>query len=267
MIHRRVLIAPAIAAVLLLIQSQALHADQPQHESVGWKIVFLQIERQYREPLEVAERLFLPERAEARIHAKTEVSGATQPMEPPGMALSGHSLFSVLGSGTNTEQTASATEPVEPAPPEERLVQASPPRPPAPQPQVTRPSGVWGWQWPTRSRLITDAYGVPRGRGYHGGMDIADRWKAPVSAIAPGVVVFAGNEGATYGLSVVIQHPNGWLSRYGHLSGVYPRAGDRVTGGQPIGQMGDSGYAFGTHLHLEVIANGRLIDPLSILPR
>jgi murein DD-endopeptidase MepM/ murein hydrolase activator NlpD len=132
---------------------------------------------------------------------------------------------------------------------------------------VNRSNAPIRWQWPTTSRLISDPFGLPRGSGYHTGIDIVDKWKAPIWSAAPGVVIWAGDEGATYGLSVVIQHPNGWLTRYAHLSGIYPEQNDRVQAGQLIGQMGDSGYAFGTHLHFEVIADGRYIDPLSVLER
>lgn len=79
------------------------------------------------------------------------------------------------------------------------------------------------WIWPTASRVISDPFGLPRSRGYHTGIDIVDRWKAPVYAAAPGLVIWADDEGPTYGLSVIIRHSNGWLSRYAHLSGIYPQ--------------------------------------------
>lgn len=262
--HLRIVLPPLLAVVLLLSASPPLQADGPQQSSVGLKAIVLQLERQYREPLDVMERLILPERSDFRMQTKVESAGATTVTEPPGV-----SLFSVLDLSALSNQTETPSQVMEP-PPESYggpvLVEA--PRPaPTVRPQAVQAATSTGWQWPTRSRLITDAFGVRRTNGYHGGIDIADRWKAPVSAIGPGVVVFAGNSGATYGLSVMIQHPNGWVSRYAHLSGVYPRTGDRVVAGQPLGQMGDSGYAFGTHLHLEIIVNGNVIDPLTVLPR
>lgn len=78
-------------------------------------------------------------------------------------------------------------------------------------------------------------------------------------------MVWADDEGPVYGLSVVIRHPNGWFTRYAHLSGIFPWPNEWVEAGQLIGQMGDSGYAFGTHLHFEVIADGRYLDPLAVL--
>jgi murein DD-endopeptidase MepM/ murein hydrolase activator NlpD len=244
-----------------------LYADGPEQAGTGLKSIVVQLERQYREPLAVAERLLLPARAGSRVQINSDASAPSETVEPPGL-----SLFIPLSDLPAPEVTEETPPPAEPSP-EGRGgpdVTATP-RPPAPvpPPRTATPASapLAGWQWPTRSRLITDAFGVRRGSGYHGGMDIADRWKAPVSAIGSGMVVFAGNEGSTYGLSVVIRHPNGWLSRYAHLSGVYPRRGDQVVRGQLIGQMGDSGYAFGTHLHLEIIANGSVIDPLTVLPR
>jgi murein DD-endopeptidase MepM/ murein hydrolase activator NlpD len=126
-------------------------------------------------------------------------------------------------------------------------------------------AGPTRWQWPAESHTISDPFGLPRGTGNHTGIDIVGGWQSPVFAAASGVVVFADDAGPTYGLSVVIHHPNGLLSRYAHLSGIYPEAGDAVDAGQIIGQMGDSGHAFGTHLHFEVLTGGGYLDPLSVL--
>jgi murein DD-endopeptidase MepM/ murein hydrolase activator NlpD len=271
----RALISPLFAAVLLFHGPPVIGADGPKQESNSLKAIVVQLERQYREPLEVAERLLIPEHAKSIVLTKDLVASASTstPTEPPAF-----SMFTTLNlndqvrqsENDQVRQSENVSPAVEPSPMPQEPPVVTPTAPPPVQTHTAASaptSTALTWQWPTKSHLITDAFGVRRGNGYHGGIDIADSWKAQVWAIGPGVVTFAGNQGATYGLSVLIQHPNGWVSRYGHLSGIYVRTGDRVVGGKLIGQMGDSGYAFGTHLHLEVIANGSVINPLTVLPR
>lgn len=219
-----------LSVVTHLFFPVTLHADGPFRRSVGWWRILRELELPFKEPLGLVQALFAPNRDGDGQVGGGEFQASALPLEL---------TAEVAVAAPNPSQRA----PAGPEPTQEPLV----------------------WRWPTTSRLISDAFGVPRRRGYHTGIDIVDRWKAPVYAAAPGVVVFAGDEGPTYGLSVVIRHSNGWLSRYAHLSGVYPRTGDRVAGGQLIGQIGDSGYAFGTHLHFEIIASGRYLDPLLVL--
>ena len=86
----------------------------------------------------------------------------------------------------------------------------------------------------------------------------------PVYATAAGVVTQAGRQGA-YGNLIVIDHGFGLQTRYGHLSGFQVHEGDRVQRGDLIGRLGATGRATGTHLHYEVLANGRLLNPLRLL--
>lgn len=64
-----------------------------------------------------------------------------------------------------------------------------------------------------------------------------------------------------YGHTVVVDHGEGLTTRYAHLSTRHVQVGDTVTAGQTVGLAGRSGRATGTHLHLEVRANGASIDP------
>ena len=66
-----------------------------------------------------------------------------------------------------------------------------------------------------------------------------------------------------YGLSVLITHPNGVQTRYGHLSEISVSAGQTVEQGQRIGFSGSTGNSTGPHLHFEVIVNGQVVDPLT----
>jgi murein DD-endopeptidase MepM/ murein hydrolase activator NlpD len=99
---------------------------------------------------------------------------------------------------------------------------------------------------------------------YHAGLDIAGERGRPVYATAAGVVTFAGRQGA-YGNLIEIDHGFELKTRYGHLSRFRVNQGDRVTRGDLIGTLGATGRTTGTHLHYEVLANGRLLNPLDLL--
>ncbi|MFC4768138.1 peptidoglycan DD-metalloendopeptidase family protein [Effusibacillus consociatus] len=124
--------------------------------------------------------------------------------------------------------------------------------------------------WPTGSRNITSDFGYrkdPFGGFYtlHTGLDISGSHGSTIVSTADGIVTVAGWDGG-YGISVVIDHRNGILTRYGHLSAVSVKAGQAVKKGDSIGQMGSTGRSTGTHLHYEVLENGVPVSPLKYLP-
>ncbi len=100
----------------------------------------------------------------------------------------------------------------------------------------------------------------------HQGMDYAADAGTPVRTIGDGVVIFAGQKGG-YGNAIEVRHPNGFVTRYGHLrafaSGI--RSGARITIGSTIGYVGMTGLATGPHLHFEVLVNGVQRDPRGAL--
>lgn len=101
---------------------------------------------------------------------------------------------------------------------------------------------------------------------YHPGIDIANRQGPGIAASDGGTVMVAGwPDSNGYGNRVVIDHGNGYKSLYGHLSNIYVSAGDTVSRGQLIGQMGSTGRSTGTHLHLEIYYKGVALNPLAIL--
>jgi murein DD-endopeptidase MepM/ murein hydrolase activator NlpD len=123
---------------------------------------------------------------------------------------------------------------------------------------------IWpahGWLTSTMGRRTDPMTG---GADYHPGLDIAGDKGQPVYATAAGVVTHAGRQGA-YGNLIVIDHGFGLQTRYGHLSGFQVHEGARVQRGDLIGRLGATGRATGTHLHYEVLANGRLLNPLRLL--
>jgi murein DD-endopeptidase MepM/ murein hydrolase activator NlpD len=125
---------------------------------------------------------------------------------------------------------------------------------------------IWpahGWLTSTMGKRTDPMTG---GADYHPGLDIAGERGQAVYATADGIVTHASRQGA-YGNLIVIDHGFGLETRYGHLSRFHVRDGDRVQRGDLIGRLGATGRATGTHLHYEVLANGRLLNPLRLLTR
>jgi murein DD-endopeptidase MepM/ murein hydrolase activator NlpD len=96
----------------------------------------------------------------------------------------------------------------------------------------------------------------------HTGTDYAAAMGTPIRAIGDGIVIFAGRRGG-YGNAVDIRHPNGMVSRYGHMRNFATgtRVGARVAMGSTIGYVGMTGYATGPHLHFEILVRGVQRDP------
>lgn len=106
----------------------------------------------------------------------------------------------------------------------------------------------------------------PFGRGHrnHEGQDLAGAYGAPILATADGVITYAGWESG-YGRLVKIKHAFGLETRYGHLSQIRVSVGDRVSRGDRIGDMGNSGRSTGTHLHYEIRVDGNAVNPMTFI--
>ncbi|WP_374225303.1 M23 family metallopeptidase [Micromonospora sp. C95] len=122
------------------------------------------------------------------------------------------------------------------------------------------------WVLPMAGGAITSCYG-PRWGTLHAGIDFAMPAGTPVRAAFGGTVTKAGDVGDGYGISVVIDHGNGYLTHYAHLSTARVSVGAKVSTGQTIGLEGSTGDSTGPHLHFEV-HQGQLwnqIDPAPFL--
>jgi murein DD-endopeptidase MepM/ murein hydrolase activator NlpD len=95
----------------------------------------------------------------------------------------------------------------------------------------------------------------------HDGIDIPGPLGSPIRAADAGVVRFAGKAGG-YGNMMEIMHAGDLETRYGHLSRMLVPAGATVRRGDIIALMGSTGRSTGSHLHFEVRAHGRIVDPL-----
>ncbi|MBV9101572.1 MAG: M23 family metallopeptidase [Candidatus Dormibacteraeota bacterium] len=106
---------------------------------------------------------------------------------------------------------------------------------------------------------------------FHTGLDIAAPLNSLVGAAGPGQVILAGASRDShgnlvgYGNYVVIRHPNGALTLYGHLNRILVAAGQIVSQGQVIGLLGSTGWSTGPHVHFEIRINGIFVDPAPYL--
>lgn len=98
---------------------------------------------------------------------------------------------------------------------------------------------------------------------FHNGIDVAEAGvhNKPVISALDGTVLYAGHLG-DYGNLVVIEHGNGFETRYAHLSNVNVTTGQEVKGADVIGWVGNTGASTGSHLHFETRVNGEAVDPL-----
>jgi len=97
----------------------------------------------------------------------------------------------------------------------------------------------------------------------HTGIDYSAAYGTPIHATASGTVAFAGwREG--YGKLVIVRHPNGYSTYYGHCSRLLVKKGTYVKQGQTIAEVGQTGKATGPHVHYEVRINGKPVNPSSL---
>lgn len=124
------------------------------------------------------------------------------------------------------------------------------------------------YQWPCTGE-ISSGFGyrsVSIGSSNHKGIDIADEYGTAIYASDGGIVTKAEYY-CGYGKIIIIEHDNGDLTYYAHLSSMDAEVGDLVKKGDYIGAMGSTGTASGTHLHFEIRPDGGdAVDPLTLLP-
>jgi murein DD-endopeptidase MepM/ murein hydrolase activator NlpD len=128
-------------------------------------------------------------------------------------------------------------------------------------------------KWPAETHAITqffgerveyykEAFGLCCG---HNGVDFATITGSSVFAVADGTISSIGDDPTGYGTHVRMQHGNGFLSLYGHLSRVSVHVGQLIKAGSLIGFSGNTGVSTGPHLHFEIRKDNKSIDPLPLL--
>ncbi|WIW87821.1 M23 family metallopeptidase [Sphingobium sp. V4] len=129
---------------------------------------------------------------------------------------------------------------------------------------LTIPSGK-----PTTTPMLSSSYGYRRDpfnghAAFHAGLDFPGRSGQPINAAADGKISFVGQRQG-YGNVVEVEHGNGIMTRYAHLSGFAGRVGQKVVRGDMIARMGSTGRSTGPHLHFEVRLNGQAVNPRPFL--
>lgn len=117
--------------------------------------------------------------------------------------------------------------------------------------------------------ILTSGFGyradpMTHGRGNHQGIDIAAAYGLPVHASGDGLVLEAGEQGGL-GKAVFIAHGYGLTTRYGHMSAITVRPGQRIKRGDVIGKVGNTGRSTGPHLHYEVRVDGEPLNPIGYM--
>lgn len=135
--------------------------------------------------------------------------------------------------------------------PADRIVQTTP--------DAGSVTAVGSFVWPAAGR-ITQGY-----RFYHKALDIANGSGGPILAADGGTVIASGWDASGYGNRVLVDHGNGYITLYGHLSVLQVVPGQTVNRGAVLGQMGSTGRSTGTHLHFEIRQGGVLHNPSQFL--
>ncbi len=122
--------------------------------------------------------------------------------------------------------------------------------------------------WPVRG-YITSWFGWRKdpftgSRSYHGGLDIGSSMGTPIRAAMEGVVSATGYSTST-GNYIIVSHHSGYSTLYAHLSKISVKQGARVTVSSIIGNVGNTGYSTGPHLHFAVSKYGSSVNPMTVL--
>jgi murein DD-endopeptidase MepM/ murein hydrolase activator NlpD len=120
------------------------------------------------------------------------------------------------------------------------------------------------FSWPLNGRVLA-GYGVGPGGGHNDGINIAAPRGTPIAAIEVGTVAYAGNELRGYGNLILIKHPDGWISAYGHCDELLVKKGDPVYRGKIIAKVGATGNVNEPQLHFELRQGKRPVDPRGFL--
>lgn len=149
------------------------------------------------------------------------------------------------------------TQPTPPAPPPA----LEPPAPPRPA-----PSSSALLSWPVDGVVLRDFVPAGGGRALFEGILVAAPAGTEVVAAQDGVVAFAGSQGTRLGTLVIVDHGDGLVTVYGHLSAASAKAGQRLTRGQPLGVVGTTGLmGVSPRVYFEVRKERTPVDPLPLL--
>jgi murein DD-endopeptidase MepM/ murein hydrolase activator NlpD len=141
---------------------------------------------------------------------------------------------------------------------------------PKPEKEEVDLSASFVFAYPVKKARVTSHFGMRRHpklrrRKMHKGTDFGGGRGTPVLATGPAKVVRAGRCGGGAGNCVVLEHADGWVSRYFHLSKVEAKVGQVVGKGDQIGRIGSTGRSTGPHLHFQIERHGHPVNPMKAM--
>ena len=122
------------------------------------------------------------------------------------------------------------------------------------------------FSWPVQGKVLS-AYGAKGDGLFNDGINIAAARGTSVGAAENGVVAYAGNEVKGMGNLIIIQHSGGWMTVYAHLDSMSVRRGNKVSVGQKIGTVGETGKVDEPQLHFEIRKGTKAYNPASYLKK
>ena len=120
------------------------------------------------------------------------------------------------------------------------------------------------FSWPVRGKILS-AYGAKSNGLFNDGINIAATKGTAVGAAENGVVAYAGNEIKGMGNLIIVQHDAGWMTVYAHLGTMNVKRGTKVSVGQTIGTVGDTGKVDSPQLHFEIRKGTKAYNPSSYM--
>lgn len=121
-----------------------------------------------------------------------------------------------------------------------------------------------GFIWPLRGKIIS-TFGTKESGYFNDGINIAAPKGKAISAVADGEVVYAGNELEGYGNMIILRHNNGWMSAYAHTGTMNVSLGHKVSQGQAIAKVGDTGDVDVPQLHFALRKDQQSVNPMDFL--
>lgn len=202
----------------------------------------------------------------ARKHGLTvETLAALNGISPTGNLAVGQKLklpakSKAVGASTSTPKPAPTTAPPkqDPAPDPPRASGGG-----GGTPSGSKPSRR-GYIWPVEGRVLTRFTNTSSAKRF--GIDIAAPYGTSVRAARDGKVIYASDVLPVYGRMVIVEHDGGIATCYAHLSSISVRKGARVSRGEAVGKIGDSGKTAEPALHFELRRNGDAVNPEEYLP-
>ena len=164
----------------------------------------------------------------------------------------------VKQAGTDTLKKTSKPKPA-------NKKQAANPKPKS-EPQKIAARSASKFTWPVRGTILSH-FGAKMGGLYNDGINISASPNTVVSAAENGVVAYAGNEIRGMGNLVIIQHSDGWMTVYAHMNSMSVRRGVRVSVGQKIGTVGQTGKVNSPQLHFEIRKGTKPYNPINYLKK